>query len=119
MVRDKHRPDPVNECRQACEMHRINPLRGAQGKAHSVYGDRIIRAQRFEIGDRLASAHITLGVDFEPADSGTIGPDFSMVREAKTDPCCRGDLLHRQCRSWAEGVHVALSVRAGSGITRG
>ena len=48
--------------------------------------DRIVAADRIEIGTRYPAAHVVLGMNLEPRDVGTRVDHGLMVLEAQPDP---------------------------------
>src|SRR6266567_3432414 len=61
-------------------------LGAAKRHAHSVQRDRVVAADRIEIGQRCPSTHVVLGVHLQPRYVRTLIDHRLMMLEAQPDP---------------------------------
>ena len=68
VLRYERRLDAQGGLPDAFELRRVETFRAAERQPDAVQRDRVVGADSFEAGERLAAAHVVLGMDFQPSD---------------------------------------------------
>ena len=82
--------DALGELAETPQVALVDPFGGSEGERHAVQRDRIVAPDRFQIRERLAAAHVVLGMHLEPGGGGTLVEHGAVMREAQPHAgrCC-------------------------------